>query len=91
LKIDSQHPVIPVSQPQQEPPGKVQGPTRGNAGTTDPAVLTHLHNGAADAEQDIDAAKVAEVRDAIREGKLELHPERIAEGLLASVHDLLGR
>ena len=38
---------------------------------------------------DFDAARVAAIREDIRAGRYEVHPERIASGLLASVRDLL--
>jgi negative regulator of flagellin synthesis FlgM len=39
---------------------------------------------------DFDAARVASIREDIRAGRYEVHPERIARGLLDSVRDLLG-
>jgi negative regulator of flagellin synthesis FlgM len=38
---------------------------------------------------DFDAARVASIREDIRAGRYEIHPDRIARGLLASVRDLL--
>jgi negative regulator of flagellin synthesis FlgM len=38
---------------------------------------------------DFDAARVAAIREDIRAGRYEIHPERIARGLLNSVRDLL--
>lgn len=38
---------------------------------------------------DFDAARVAAIREDIRAGRYQVHPERIASGLLASVRDLL--
>jgi len=38
---------------------------------------------------DFDAARVASIREDIRAGRYEIHPERIARGLLASVRELL--
>lgn len=35
------------------------------------------------------AARVAEIRQAISEGRFEINPERIADGLLQSVRDFL--
>ena len=91
MKIDSHHPLFPVSQPAQDSTPKVQGPTRGDSGKADPAVLTHFHREAAETDQDIDVANVAAIREAIRDGKLDIRPERIADSLIASVQDLLGR
>lgn len=89
MKIDTHHPLLPVGQPQQEPSGKVQGPARGESGQADPAVLTHLHRQAAETEQDIDTATVEAIREAIREGRLEIRADRIADSLIASVQGLL--
>jgi negative regulator of flagellin synthesis FlgM len=36
-----------------------------------------------------DAEKVAEIREAIRNGSYKVNPERIADGLIDSVRDLL--
>ena len=41
-----------------------------------------------DSDSDIDAAKVAEVRQAIAEGRIKIDPSKIADGLLASLHEL---
>ena len=41
-----------------------------------------------DSDGDIDAAKVAEVRQAIAEGRIKIDPSKIADGLLASLHEL---
>jgi len=38
---------------------------------------------------DFDAARVAAIREDIRAGRYEIHPERIARGLLSSVRELL--
>nr|WP_300307281.1 flagellar biosynthesis anti-sigma factor FlgM [Halomonas sp.] len=57
----------------------------------EPSSLTHLSQPHADSSQDIDMARVTEIRNAIREGRLHLSPERIADGLLASVRDMLDK
>ncbi|MGP5310482.1 flagellar biosynthesis anti-sigma factor FlgM [Vreelandella alkaliphila] len=36
----------------------------------------------------MDTAKVEEIREAIREGKLEIRADRIADGLIANLKDL---
>jgi len=41
-----------------------------------------------DSDSDIDVAKVAEVRKAIAEGRIQIDPSKIADGLLASLHEL---
>lgn len=39
--------------------------------------------------EDFNAARVAEIRQAISEGKFQINPERIADGLLDSVREFL--
>jgi negative regulator of flagellin synthesis FlgM len=38
---------------------------------------------------DFDAARVAAIRDDVRAGRYAVNPEKIADGLIASVQDLL--
>lgn len=42
-----------------------------------------------DSEADIQTARVQQIRDALASGDLKIDPSRIADGLLASVRDLL--
>jgi|TARA_R110000796_G_scaffold90218_1_gene194028 negative regulator of flagellin synthesis FlgM len=49
---------------------------------------TQLSQSSIDESQDVDTAKVEEIRDAIREGRLEMRADRIAEGLIANLKDL---
>jgi len=53
-------------------------------------VLGQIHAlPAAPGGSDFDAARVAAIREDIRAGRYQVHPDRIASGLLASVRDLL--
>ena len=56
-----------------------------------PAPSAHIRSlpSAAGAATDFDAARVAAIREDIRAGRYQIRPERIADGLLASVRDLL--
>ncbi|MBB5213401.1 flagellar biosynthesis anti-sigma factor FlgM [Parapusillimonas granuli] len=47
--------------------------------------LSSLEN----SQNDVNVAKVQEIRDALASGRLVIDPSRIADGLLASVRDLL--
>ncbi|WP_237183402.1 flagellar biosynthesis anti-sigma factor FlgM [Pollutimonas thiosulfatoxidans] len=40
-------------------------------------------------DNDVNVARVQEIRDALASGQLKIDPSRIADGLLASVRDLL--
>ncbi|PLC52214.1 flagellar biosynthesis anti-sigma factor FlgM [Pollutimonas nitritireducens] len=47
--------------------------------------LSNLQN----SDGDINVARVNEIRDALASGQLKIDPSRIADGLIASVRDLL--
>ncbi|HBT31458.1 MAG TPA: flagellar biosynthesis anti-sigma factor FlgM [Pusillimonas sp.] len=49
--------------------------------------LANLQNG----ENDIDMARVQQIKDALASGQLKINPERIADGLLASARELLNK
>jgi negative regulator of flagellin synthesis FlgM len=63
----------------------------GAAKAAAPAASAHVHTlpSAAGTASDFDAARVAAIREDIRAGRYQIRPERIADGLLASVRDLL--
>lgn len=91
MKIDNQHPSL-IRQTQiesRQQAQKAQGSQDGNQQDVGPASVTHLSQAATDSSQDIDTARVEEIRQAIRDGKLDIRAERIADGLIASVQDLL--
>lgn len=48
---------------------------------------TQLSQSSIDETQDIDTAKVEDIRNAIREGRLEMHADRIADGLIANLKE----
>lgn len=39
----------------------------------------------------VDAARVAEIKQAISEGRFQINPERVADGLIESVRQMLAR
>lgn len=62
-----------------------------NAGAATPSaeVITHITTATTDASQDIDSARIEEIKAAIREGRLNIDAEKIADKLIVSVQDLL--
>lgn len=70
--------------------GRPAGPD-GAAGSaaTSPAAVTHLSQSISDTSQDIDATRVAELKEAIREGRLQINAEVIADKLIASAQALV--
>ncbi|SEL74814.1 flagellar biosynthesis anti-sigma factor FlgM [Halomonas daqiaonensis] len=89
--IDNHHPLPRPGQAEpRDDTRKIQGSDRPQQQDAGPSATTHLSQGATDASQDIDTVRVEELRDAIRDGKLDIRADRIADGLIASVQDLLG-
>ncbi|MCH4562934.1 MULTISPECIES: flagellar biosynthesis anti-sigma factor FlgM [Halomonas] len=92
MKIDNQNPLIRPGQPQpRDEPQKVRSASQASGQDAGPAAATHLNRHAADGSQDIDTARVEEIREAIREGRLEIRADRIADGLIANVREMLGK
>ncbi|WP_043526270.1 flagellar biosynthesis anti-sigma factor FlgM [Litchfieldella xinjiangensis] len=91
MKIDSSHTLARPNQSESsDKAGKANSAAPAAKGNS-PAVVTHLNQSAKNAGQDIDQARVEEIRQAISEGRLEISAERIADGLIDSVRDLLGQ
>lgn len=64
-------------------------PARAAASPAAAVDTAEIHQLPAAGEGDFDAARVAAIREDIRAGRYQFHPERIADGLLASVQELL--
>lgn len=64
------------------------GASAGKGGVDLSSAARHL-SGLQNSDNDINTARVAEIRDALASGQLKIDPSRIADGLLASVRDLL--
>lgn len=71
---------------QQKSPQKGQSK---EAGASQSAV-THLSQAVQDTSKDINASRVAEIQEAIRNGELQVDADKIAAGLLQNVSELLG-
>lgn len=86
MKIENNSPTRPLDLVSTRSSGKA-GQTTGttNAPASEPASVTHLSSATQDASLDIDQARVDEIRQAIRDGKLHLDAGKIADGLLASI------
>ncbi|WP_116474243.1 flagellar biosynthesis anti-sigma factor FlgM [Zobellella maritima] len=90
MKIDHHQLLSRTTQPEQgRPNGRVTSDTAGGTGKAGPAVVTHLSPAIQDTSRDIDMTRVNELRQAISEGRLEIRADKIADGLLNSVRDLL--
>ncbi|RTR04380.1 flagellar biosynthesis anti-sigma factor FlgM [Halomonas nitroreducens] len=89
MKVDNHHPLRPAQTEPRDPARKAEDAASSSPAPAGPASMSHLRQATTDTRQDIDTARVAEIREAIRDGRLEIKPERIADGLIASVQDLL--
>ncbi|EPC04551.1 hypothetical protein L861_04300 [Litchfieldella anticariensis FP35 = DSM 16096] len=90
MKIDTSHPLTRPNQGESSNKAAKADHDAPSAQGATPASVTHLSQSAGNSNQDIDSARVEEIRQAISEGRLEIHAERIADGLIDSVRDLLG-
>jgi len=88
VKIDNINSLLRSNQTQQrDETQKADSITPAQPGGT-ARESTQLSQSSIDESQDIDTAKVEEIRDAIREGRLEMRADRIAEGLIANLKDI---
>ena len=87
MKIDNLNPLLRNTPAQQRDDAqKVSEAKQSETGNTT-REATQLSQSSIDSSQDIDMAKVQEIRDAIREGRLEVRADRIADGLIANLKD----
>ena len=95
MKIDNSAKTIgPGSTPVDPRAGGVRSPAA-NVKTGSPAtgqattVVSMALHSVSDSEPPFNSQKVAEIRQAISEGRFKINPERIADGLLSSVREML--
>lgn len=91
MKINSQNPLArPASTPPREESQPAKGAERTSQSDAGPAAQTHLRQAATDTSHDIDAARVDEIREAIRDGRLEIRADRIADALIETLQQTTG-
>ena len=91
MKINSQNPLSrPAPTTPRDDTPKAKESDKASQHSTGPSATTHLRQAGTDASRDIDAAKVEEIREAIREGRLEIRAERIADALIESLQQTTG-
>ena len=90
MNIDKLSSLLPVSQPEsRDGAQKAERAVPAGQQTPEGSTETQLSRGATDTAQDIDNVRVEELRNAIRDGQLEVRTDQIADGLISSVEDLL--
>jgi negative regulator of flagellin synthesis FlgM len=96
VKISTSVPSVTANDVAARSKPAAQGSRKTSATTTDQvelsstALLQDAGATVADAPV-VDAARVAEIKQAISEGRFQINPERIADGLIDSVREMLSR
>lgn len=97
MKINTSIPSVTANEAAGRTKPAAEGNRKASASAGDKVDLSSLSArlqdaGAAAADvPEIDAARVAEIKQAISEGRFQINPERIADGLLESVRQMLAR
>lgn len=92
MKIDSSHPPARLAAADGKEASARAQRSQAQPQTESSSTVSHLSAAASNnASQDVDSARVAEIRQAILEGRLQINAERIADGLIASVREQLGQ
>jgi negative regulator of flagellin synthesis FlgM len=93
VKINSASPIgtAPDTGRPRGPAAAPQKPGTTAGGRVDISSLSARLQEVGAGEAPVNAQRVAEIKQAISEGRFQINPERIADGLLASVRDMLGR
>lgn len=94
MKVDNSPTVASLGQTESEKSSKTARVQPGAAPTQTPvghSALTHLSQAPGSTSQDIDQVRVDDLRQAILEGRLVMSTDRIADGLIASVRDMLNQ
>lgn len=89
MKIDNTTSLSPLQQTDKGKAGSRPQQADATKANATPGTVTHLSHAALDGSQDIDTLRVEELQAAIREGRLEINADKIADKLIASVQDLL--
>lgn len=92
VKINSTLPSVGNTPESGRPRGPAAAPPRLEAGErVDISSLSAQLQEVGAGETPMNTQRVAEIKQAITEGRFQINPERIADGLLTSVRDMLGR
>ncbi|WP_202796067.1 flagellar biosynthesis anti-sigma factor FlgM [Idiomarina sp. A28L] len=90
MKINGMQPLpVTPSSEQGKSTGKTSGAGNANQTAETPAAVTHFSPALENTSQDIDMARVNELKEAIRDGRLDIRADQIADSLIDSVRELL--
>jgi negative regulator of flagellin synthesis FlgM len=94
VKINSALPSVgnaPDTSRARGPAATAPRPESGSSERVDISSLSARLQEVGASESPVNAQRVADIKQAISEGRFQINPERIADGLLSSVRDMLGR
>ena len=97
MKINGPLPSVTPNDTSVQIKGAATGARKSTAAAADQVDLSSLSARLQDVEAAmadtpaVDAARIAEIKQAISEGRFQINPERIADGLLDSVRQMLAR
>ena len=94
MKINSALPAVstaPDAARTKNPAAASPKPLAGTAARVDISSLSAHMQKVGAGETPVNAERVAEIKAAIAAGRFQINPERIADGLLTSVREMLGR
>jgi negative regulator of flagellin synthesis FlgM len=96
VKINTSIPSVTTNEVAGHSKPVVQGNRKTSAAASEQVDLSSLaarlqDAGATADAPAVDAARVSEIKQAISEGRFQINPERIADGLLDSVREMLSR
>lgn len=97
MKINTSVPSVTANDTASRSKPTAQGNRQASAAASDQVELSAMSARLQDAGATIadapvvDAARVAEIKQAISEGRFQINPERIADGLIDSVREMLSR
>ncbi|WP_018917827.1 flagellar biosynthesis anti-sigma factor FlgM [Vreelandella zhanjiangensis] len=87
MKIDNLNSLLRSNQAQQRDETQKTSGSKPVEASSLARESTQLSHSQVDETYDVDMAKVQEIRDAIREGRLEMNAARIADGLIANLSE----
>ncbi|TAJ22117.1 MAG: flagellar biosynthesis anti-sigma factor FlgM [Rugosibacter sp.] len=95
MKIDASRtsPASPTAAPQKTRLQNTTNPVATNSPAADGSVTTHLQTtgGASATQAPFDSQRVAEIRQAIAEGRFQINTDKIADRLIGDVRDFLAK
>lgn len=89
MKIDQLHNAATTARTQAGGQSNKTG-AAASRGTETTQTVSHLHQHSLRVGQDVDHARIGEIRQAIREGKLEVDTQRIADRLIDNLGEWMG-